>query len=137
MLGGMQMIDVRDVADVHVALMTPGGGPRRYTCGGVLVPFDEMISALEHGTGRRFKRVPLSPRFFRGMSRIGDVLGRVVPMGDGLSYEAALLLTAATPTDDTATLRDLGITWRSPVDAIISSFPGHHGGREDADDSGV
>jgi hypothetical protein len=45
-------------------------------------------------------------------------------MGDGLSYEAALLLTAATPTDDAATLADLDMTWRSPVDAIIASFPG-------------
>lgn len=128
--GGMQMIDVRDVADVHAALMTPGSGPHRYMCGGLMVTFDEMITALEHGTGRRFKRIALSPRLFRGASRIGDVLGGIVPMGDGLTYEAALLLTAATPTDDTATLRDLGMTWRSPIEAIIASFPGHHGGDE-------
>ncbi|MCB0950795.1 MAG: NAD-dependent epimerase/dehydratase family protein [Mycobacterium sp.] len=120
--GGMQMIDVRDVADVHAAVMTPGRGPRRYVCGGVLVQFDEMISALERGVGRRFKRVPLSQGVFRGLSRIGDVLGGIVPMGDGLTYEAALLLTAATPTDDTATLRDFDMEWRSPVDAIIRSL---------------
>lgn len=120
--GGMQMIDVRDVAAVHAAVMTPGRGPRRYVCGGVMVPFNDMISALERGAGRRFTRIPLSPAVFRGASRIGDVLGRIVPMGDGLSYEAALLLTAATPTDDTATLSDLDMTWRSPVDAIVASF---------------
>jgi nucleoside-diphosphate-sugar epimerase len=121
--GGMQMIDVRDVADVHLALMTPSGGPRRYLCGGTMVEFNEMITALERGAGRQFRRVPLSPRVFRTVSRIGDLAGTVVPMGDGLSYEAALLLTAATPTDDSATLADLGITWRSPTDAIIASFP--------------
>ncbi|GJF09272.1 oxidoreductase [Mycolicibacterium cyprinidarum] len=119
--GGMQMIDVRDVADVHTALMTPGRGPRRYLCGGVLVPFDDMISALERGAGRRFKRVPLSPGIFRGLSRIGEALGGIVPMGDGLSYEAALLLTAVIPTDDSATLRDFDMTWRSPVEAIVTS----------------
>ena len=49
----------------------------------------------------------------------------LVEMGwDGLSYEAALLLTAATPTDDSATLADLDLTWRSPVAAIIASFQG-------------
>jgi nucleoside-diphosphate-sugar epimerase len=122
--GGMQMIDVRDVAAVHAAVMTPGRGPRRYVCGGVMVPFNDMISALERGSGHPFKRIPVSPGVFRAASRIGDVLGTVVPMGDGLSYEAALLLTAATPTDDTATLSDLDLTWRSPVDAIIASFPG-------------
>ena len=45
--GGMQMVDVRDVADVHAALMTPGRGARRYVCGGILVAFDDMITALE------------------------------------------------------------------------------------------
>lgn len=122
--GGMQMIDVRDVAAVHAAVMTPGRGPRRYVCGGEMVTFNDMIAALERGSGRPVKRISLSPGIFRGLSRIGDVVGRVVPMGDGLSYEAALLLTAATPTDDTATLADLDMTWRSPVDAIIASFPG-------------
>jgi hypothetical protein len=121
--GGMQMIDVLDVADVHAAIMTPGRGPRRYMCGGVLVTFDEMIAALERGAGRRFRRIPLHPALFRGVSRIGEALSGIVPTGDGLSYEAALLLTAATPTDDSATLRDLGIAWRSPVDAIVASFP--------------
>lgn len=121
--GGMQMIDVRDVAAVHAAVMAPGRGPRRYVCGGEMVPFNDMTSALERGSGRPIRRIPLSPGVFRGLSRVGDVLGAIVPMGDGLSYEAALLLTAATPTDDTATLADLGMTWRSPVDAIIASFP--------------
>jgi dihydroflavonol-4-reductase len=121
--GGMQMIDVRDVAAVHAAVMVPGRGPRRYVCGGEMVPFNDMISALERGSGRPIRRIPLSPGVFRGLSRVADVLGAIVPMGDGLSYEAALLLTAATPTDDTATLADLGMTWRSPVEAIIASFP--------------
>lgn len=122
--GGMQMIDVRDVAAVHAAVMRPGRGPRRYVCGGELVTFDEMIDALERGSGRRFRRIPLSPGVFRGISRIGDTLAGIVPLGDALTYEAALLLTAATPTDDSATLADLGLTWRSPEEAIVSSFSG-------------
>ncbi len=120
--GGMQMIDVRDVADVHAALFTPGRGPRRYVCGGELLTFDEMISALERGANRRFRRMPVSQGMFRGISIVGEALSGVVDLGDGLTYEAALLLTAATPTDDSATIEDLGITWRSPVDAIVASF---------------
>lgn len=123
--GAMQMVDVRDVADVHAAILTPGRGPRRYVCGGTLVPFDVMIDALERGTARRFTRIPLSQSMFRGVGRIGDALSNVVTLGDGLSYEAALLLTAATPTDDSATLADFGITWRSPTDAIVASLPRH------------
>lgn len=121
--GGMQMVDVRDVADVHVALMRPGRGPKRYVCGGVMVTFNEMIDTLEQGSGRHIRRIPLSPSLFRGMGRVSDIAGRMLPLGDGLSYEAAMLLTSATPTDDAATLADLGLPgWSSPQAAIIASL---------------
>ncbi len=120
--GGMQMVDVRDVAEVHARLMRPGRGPHRYVCGGVLLTFDEMVDALEEARGQRIRRVLLSGSAFRGIGRLCDVVGAVTPLGDGLSYEAALLLTAATPTDDSKTLADLGLTWRSPRASIIDSI---------------
>ncbi|OBG22803.1 dehydrogenase [Mycolicibacterium celeriflavum] len=122
--GGMQMVDVRDIAEVHVRLMRPGRGPRRYVCGGHLLTFDQMVDALERGLGRRIRRIPLSRSLFRGIGGIADIVGRYVPSIDGLSYEAAMLLTAATPTDDSATLRDLGMTWRCPRTAIVESVVG-------------
>jgi len=134
--GAMQMIDVRDVADVHAAILAPGRGSRRYVCGGTLVAFDDMINALERGSGRHFTRIPLSRTMFRSLGRIGDALSGIVPLGDGLSYEAALLLTAATPTDDSDTLADFGITWRSPTDAIVASFL-RYGLQEDGADTGM
>lgn len=120
--GGMQMIDVRDVADVHARIMQTGRGPRRYICGGRLLTFDEMIDALEEGLGRRVRRVAISPRLLCAAGRMGDIAGRYVALGDGLSYEAAMLLTAATPTDDSKTLQDLGMTWRCPKAAIVESL---------------
>jgi nucleoside-diphosphate-sugar epimerase len=137
--GGMQMVDVRDVAEVHVRLMQPGRGPRRYVCGGQLVSFDEMIDTLEEGRGRRIRRIPLSPRAMRGLGRGSDFIGRYVALSAGLSYEAAMLLTAATPTDDSATLRDLDMSWRSPKAAILDSFlvSGVDGGGQQLGDAGA
>ncbi len=124
--GGMSMVDVRDIGEVHARLMQPGRGPHRYVCGGISLTFDAMIDALEAATGRHIRRVPLSPRVFRAVGWACDVIGGVVPLGDGLSYEAALLLTAATPTDDSCTLADLGLTWRSPRQSIIDSIGAHN-----------
>lgn len=120
--GGMQMVDVRDVAEVHARIMEANRGPRRYVCGGQLLTFDDMIDALEEGLGRRIRRVPLPPHLLRGAGRLADVAGRFVPLGDGLSYEAAVLLTGATPTDDSKTLQDFGMTWRCPKAAIVESL---------------
>lgn len=123
MPGGMQMIDVVDVADVHVRSMVPGRGPQRYVCGGEMVAFDDMIDLLERGSGRRIRRIALAPGLFRGIGRVADLTGRVLPLGDGISYEAALLLTSATPTDDRHTRTALGIdAWRSPRSAILASL---------------
>ncbi|MEE2851202.1 MAG: NAD-dependent epimerase/dehydratase family protein [Actinomycetota bacterium] len=127
--GGMQMVDVRDVAEAHARIMQSGRGPRRYVCGGRLLTFDEMIDALEEGLGRRVRRVPTSPGVLRAIGRLADFVGRYVALGDGLSYEAAVLLTAATPTDDSKTVQDLGVTWRSPRAAIVESLLA--GGRAD------
>ncbi|MEZ0340468.1 NAD-dependent epimerase/dehydratase family protein [Mycobacterium sp. pV006] len=119
--GGMQMVDVRDVAEVHTRLMAPNRGPHRYVCGGQLLTFDEMIDALEAGLGRRVRRVKIAPGALRTFARFADAAGRFLPLTDGLSYEAAWLLTSATPTDDHTTTRELGITWRDPRQTIAES----------------
>lgn len=129
------MIDVRDVAEVHERIMRPGRGPRRYVCGGTLLTFDEMIDALELGLGRRIRRIPVPVKALLAAGRLTDLAGRFVSLSDGLSYEAAMLLTAATPTDDTATLRDLQMTWRPPQAAIVESFrDGADAGRQQLGD---
>ncbi|OUS97481.1 NAD-dependent epimerase/dehydratase family protein [Rhodococcus sp. NCIMB 12038] len=120
--GGMQMIDVRDVAAVHAAAMHPGRGPRRYVCGGELVEFNQLIDVLEHSSGRRIRRIPLSGSAFRTIARIADVIGRLTPLSPGLGYEAAWLLTSATPTDDSRTREELGLTWRPARAALAATF---------------
>lgn len=126
---GMMLVDVRDIADVHVASMRPGCGPKRYVCGGVMLNFDEMISALEAGSGRRIRRIPMTGGMFRAMGRIADDIGGLLPLGAGFSFEAAQLITAAIPTDDSRTLAELGVTWHSPREAIIATFA-HRSGEE-------
>ena len=88
--GGMQMIDVRDVAAVHAAAMQPGRGARRYVCGGELIEFNQLIDILERSSGRRLRRIPLSGATFRTIGRFADVIGKLTPLSAGLSYEAAL-----------------------------------------------
>lgn len=121
--GGMPMIDVRDVADVHARIIDagPGKGPRRYLCGGQLMAFEGMVDALESGVGRRVRRIPLSPSVFRAIGRAVDSVNRWVPVSGGFSREAAELLTAAIPTDDRETLVGLKMQWRSPTAAIVES----------------
>ena len=49
-------------------------------------------------------------------------LAGLLPLGGGFSYEAAQLMTATIPTDDSVTLAELAITWRSAREAILDTF---------------
>lgn len=122
--GGMEMIDVRDVADVHAALFSagPGLGPRRYVCGGEMVPFNDVVDALEGASGRRIRRIPISPRAMRALGHASDVASRMLRFPPVLSSEAAILLTRPHPTDDSVTLSELGLTWRPVRSALADSL---------------
>lgn len=119
--GGMAMVDVRDVAAVHVAVMEPGRGPRRYLCGGRMVGFDEILDLLAEASGRRIRRVRVPNRLLLGIGRASDLVARVVPIAPLLSYEAAWLLTSRTPTDDSRTHEELGVQWRPTAETIAAA----------------
>lgn len=123
--GIMPMLDVRDVADLHAAVMRPGGGPRRLPCGGQVLTFDEVLDALESATGRSFRRVRIGPRTFRGMGRAFDAAARVLPLPPSFSYEAAWLLTQGQPVDDSAAVAVLGRPWRDVRTALRESIKRH------------
>ncbi len=62
------------------------------------------------------RRFPSNRRVVTAAMRAGksDLLSGILPLGCAFSYEAAQLITAAIPTDDSRTLADLGIAWSQP-----------------------
>lgn len=119
--GIMPMVDVRDIADLHAALMRPGGGPRRLPCGGQVLTFDEVLDALEQATGRRFHRLRVSGGVFRGMGRAFEAAARGFPLPPSFSFEAAWLLTKGQRVDDAAALAVLGKPWRDVRAGLIEA----------------
>ena len=119
--GIMPMIDVRDVADLHAAVMRPGGGPSRLPLGGDVLTFDEVLDVLESATGRPFRRMRVSPAAFRGMGRAFDVAARVLPLPPSFSYESAWLLTQGQHVDDAAALAVLGRPWRDARAGLVEA----------------
>ncbi|MHA4853055.1 NAD-dependent epimerase/dehydratase family protein [Rhodococcus sp. MSC1_016] len=61
----------------------------------------------------------VAPRF---LGRLADAVDKYTAVSAGFSYEAAWLLTSATPTDDCRTRDELGLNWRPPRDALASTF---------------
>ena len=116
--GGVGVLDVRDVATMLTAAMEPGHGPRRYLAGGPFLEWGPWTDALSDVLGRRVKRVPTPAVTLKAFGRLLDALKRIKTFDYPMTYEAALAMTSAVPTDDSATLAELGITFRPPADAL-------------------
>lgn len=117
--GGTGIIDVRDAAELLARAVRPGLGPRRYLAGGHYVTWTEWVEALSEGAGRTVPHQVVTAdemialgRSFDDQRRRGDRVD--IP----LTEEAAVVMTAYPPTDDRATLADLGVRFRPVVETF-------------------
>lgn len=116
--GAFGIIDVRDLAAVLVATLTPGLGPRRFVAGGELLDMTEVATLLRTLTGRRMPVIPTPGMVFRGVGRIADGMRKVMSFDTVYTAEAMDLLTQARPTDDSAVHDALGVSYRPPIETI-------------------
>lgn len=120
--GGIDVIDVRDLAALLAATITPGLGPRRYTAGGRLVTLTELGAIIRDLTGRRFPVLPIPGGVFRGLGWATDLLRKVVPFDTVFTEEAMQALTLVRPTDDSTVEPELGVRYRDPVETVAASL---------------
>ena len=120
--GGIPLVDVRDVAAVHVAAMQPGRGPRRFMVGGTLLNQAELFDIIGDVTGRRFRHIPVSGALLRGVGRATDLVNRFVRLNTPLTHEAMVTLTRAVPADSEPTTAELGITFRPARETIADTL---------------
>src|SRR5262245_14146690 len=73
MRGGMDIVDVRDVAAALAAVMEPGRGARSYTVAGHYIALPDIIRTLADLSGRRIRFVTLPSWFLAGFGRVADV----------------------------------------------------------------
>ena len=120
--GEMPVVDVRDVAAAHAAVLNPGHGPRRYMLAGATASLAEQISVMRRLAGRRLVRVTAPARLVLAMTSAGDVVQRVLPFRLPFNFGGVWVATNGGPIDASATERDLGVRFRSPEDSIADTL---------------
>ncbi len=112
MHGGSLLVDVRDVAAVHAAVMEPGRGPRRYMITGHFIALPDLIATLQQITGRRGRIVATPAGMALAISRVADLMQRVIPGRLPFSHEGVWISALEPHCDDSRTVSELGITPR-------------------------
>ena len=117
--GGVPIIDVRDVAAVITGLLKPDAPTGRIMCGGPFVSWREMNDVLDEVTGRDLPRFEIDVDDFVAMGRGLDdrrATGEEIDMP--LTEDAAVIMTAGRPTDDTATWDAVGVRPRLTAETL-------------------
>lgn len=106
--GGFPVGDVRDVAELHAALMRPGTGGTRYLAPGGYVDTAGYVAALRRVTGRGLPALRLPARAMLPLGRLVSAAQRIVPVHIPAEYGAIYTCAVSRPVDTTATTALLG-----------------------------
>ena len=110
--GGFQVIDVRDLARIHVGLLESCDGPGRFAAAGRFLPWGELRELLDELTGDRVRGLSVPGRLLRVAGRAGDALRRVWSFDFPMTHEAMTLATMWREVDGSATVERLGLSYR-------------------------
>ncbi len=119
---GLNLVDVRDVAAAHVAMMRPGRGPRRFMLGGHFIGWAEFADILDEMTGRKPRRRKVPGSLMRGLGRLAESAPMTPPVDFELTREAMEDATRMVPADSSATLDALGMAFRDRWSMIGDTY---------------
>ena len=108
--GGYPVGDVRDLARLHAALLTPGQGPRRVFGPGAYVSTADLLTALRTVTGRRLPVVHLPAAALLPVTAMADLVSRVTGIRLPAQYGAVYICRTARAVDSAIADRLLGAT---------------------------
>lgn len=117
---GLQTVDVRDLAAVHVALVEREPAPGRFITAAEYLPWTEFAERLDQAAGVRLQRFELPGRAIRLAGRVGDQLRRFggVEIDPIVSREASRFATQWVEFDASRATKELGIEFRSALESL-------------------
>jgi nucleoside-diphosphate-sugar epimerase len=119
---GLQMVDVRDIADAHARLLLAPTGPGRHLLGGHFVPWDRLVDLLEEVTGRKLRRWPIPGSVMRASGVLADVVKHVWDFQFPLSHEAMRIMTQWVPVDGGEHGSSFDFAFRDPRDTLADTL---------------
>lgn len=119
--GGWLIVDVRDVATLHAALLEPGRGPRRYMAGGHRVSVTELAALLGRTAGIRMLAVPVPDIALRTAGTILDQAERWLPIDTPFTAAGMQYYTQMPASDDSPSEQQLGVVYRDPADTLADT----------------
>ncbi|MGV0716038.1 NAD-dependent epimerase/dehydratase family protein [Mycolicibacterium sp. XJ662] len=118
------VVDVRDLAALHAALLEPGNGPRRYMAGGKRVEIADLAAMIGRAADASLQVYPIPDVLLRNIGRVVDVIGPYLPFDAPVTGAAMQYYTQMPSCDDSPSEVELGITYRDPQETLADTVSG-------------
>lgn len=109
---GFQIVDVRDLAELHLVLLEQKEGPSRYAAAGPMLSWPETHQVLDEITGKWTRRVPIPGPVFRALGSVGDLIKPIYDFSFPLTRDAMEYATRWPGCSGERTTRELGVSFR-------------------------
>lgn len=113
---GMQCVDVRDLAAIHVKLLEVTSGPCRYAAAAEMLPWTDAYELACRLTGRRIRHITVPGAVLRAAGSVGDVVKRLRDSDFPLTRDAVEFTTRWPGADAERTTRELGVQFRDAAE---------------------
>jgi len=101
--------DVRDLGQMHAAIVEKGRGPRRYIAPAHNVSIKEAMGAISSATARKLPTLSLPAGLLLGPMKALDFLQCYLPFRFPVNFQAVYCTGLSSKMDDSDTRRDFGI----------------------------
>jgi dihydroflavonol-4-reductase len=115
---GLQVVDVRDLARLHVKLLELPPGMHRYAAATEMLPWAEVYELVQDLTGTRVRRFRVPGRLLRAAGSVGDAVKRVHDFNFPLTRDAMEFTTQWPGADTERTTREIGVSFRDVADTF-------------------
>jgi dihydroflavonol-4-reductase len=115
---GMQVVDVRDLAALHLKLLELSPGAHRYAAAAKMLTWPEVVALLDELTGTRLRRIRVPGPLLRAAGSVGDAVKRVRDFDYPLTRDLMEFTTRWPGADTERTTRELGVGFREVADSF-------------------
>jgi len=115
--GGVQFVDVRDLAELGVRMLERGIRGRHVIAGHFL-SWDDLTRLLEQVSGTHIRRFPAPAPLLRAAGRVVDLLKHFVDSDFVMTREAMEIATLWRPVADSPIVAELEISLHDPAETV-------------------
>jgi dihydroflavonol-4-reductase len=116
--GGVQIVDVRDLATLHLQLLELPAGPHRYAAAGEMLTWPGYFHLLDSLTGRHIRRIHVPGGLLRAAGSAGDAVKRLYDFDFPLVRDLMEFTTRWPGADAERTTRELGLQFRDATETF-------------------